>query len=139
MSEVLSIKSYFTPLSQFVRIEDPVWMAWRLMKEHQVKYLPVLKGDRIIGIVSDRDIVQISGFNGGQSMPVKDAMSLDPLILSVSTSVHEAVEAMLRKDQHHGVVVNIQGEPCGLFAWNQAFEWFLDSLHGEILTKSAAR
>jgi len=127
VSERLTIQSYFKPLSQVLDVGDPVWKAWRIMKEYQTKHLPVLKDEKIIGIVSDRDIVQISGYNGGQSMPVKDAMSLDPLILMVTSTMDEALHAMLQKEQHHAIVVNTNKSPCGLFSWDGAFQWFLET------------
>lgn len=127
MSERLTIQSYFKPLSQVLDVKDPVWKAWRIMKEHQTKHLPVLKNNKIMGIVSDRDIVQISGYNGGQSMPVKDAMSLDPLILLVTSSMDDALHAMLQKKQHHAIVINTNKNPCGLFSWDGAFQWFLET------------
>ncbi len=120
------IHEHFVPLTACLDISDPVWKAWRVMKDNSVKQLPVAKEDRIVGIVSDRDIVQISGFNGGQSMPVKEAMSLNPLILSRETTVEEAIRSMLGKDQQHAVVTDSLGKVCGLFSWDMVFKFFLD-------------
>jgi CBS domain-containing protein len=120
-------------------VADPVWKAWRLMKDHKVRLLPVMKSDRIIGVISDRDILQISGFNGGQSMPVKDAMSLDPLVLGISTSLDEALRAMLEKEQQYAIVVNESKEACGLFTWQNALEFILDKMEPHLVKQSATR
>jgi predicted transcriptional regulator len=122
----LKIKQHYEPLNEFLDVEDPVWKAWRLMKNLKVKQLPVMKNEKIVGVVSDKDIVQISGFNGGQSMPVKEAMNLDPLIVQIDDTMHTVLQSMLKKDQQHAVVLNAQGEICGMFSWSSAFKFFLN-------------
>lgn len=120
------IDNYVESLGATVQVNDPVWKAWRIMKENKLKSLPVMKNEKIVGLVSDRDIVQISGYNGGQSMPVKDAMSLDPLVLYLGTTMDQALEAMMSKDQVHAVVVDEKGQVCGIFSWDKAFQFFLN-------------
>lgn len=114
------------PMQQAVDVEDPVWKAWRIMKDEQVKNLPVIKAGRIVGVVSDKDIVQISGFNGGQSMPVKDAMSMDPLVVSLEDSMESVLLKMLKKDQQQAVVIDADQNIVGLFSWNKAFQFMLE-------------
>ncbi len=121
----IKITQHIQPLSSSVDVADPVWMAWRTMKEHKVKQLPVVKAGKIVGIVSDKDILRISGFNGGQSMPVKEAMSLDPLLVKQDASMQEVLESMLKKDLEYAVVVNKSGQIKGLFTWNNAVEFVL--------------
>ncbi len=126
MLKRLQIKQHFAPLSDSVSVDDPVWKAWRMMKNCSVKNLPVLKGQKIVGVVSDRDIVQISGFNGGQSMPVKDAMSMDPLVVCLEDSMQDVLQKMLKKDQQIAVVVDGNQTIVGLFLWSCAFQFILD-------------
>ena len=126
MLQTLQIKHHYKPMAQFLDVEDPVWKAWRTMKDCDVKKLPVVKSGKIIGIVSDKDIVQISGYNGGQSMPVKEAMSLNPLIIYIDDSMDKVIRSMLLKDQEDAVVINRDGQIVGLFSWSCAFKFFLN-------------
>ena len=121
------ISSYLKPLKGFLDVNDPAWKAWRMMKDENIKIIPVKKAGKIVGLVSDRDIVQISGFNGGQSMPVSDAMSLDPLVVSEKSDIKSVLKAMLQKDQQTAIAVDHNQEICGLFTWDGAFEFFLES------------
>ncbi len=129
MDQQEKIKQHFKCLDRCVDVDDPVWKAWRAMKETDVKQLPVLKGKKIVGVVSDRDIVQISGFNGGQSMPVKDAMSMDPLVVCLEDSLLEVVQKMINQDQQYAIVVNEGRQVVGLFSWNQAIQFFISHIN----------
>lgn len=121
----LSITPHIQKLTESLHCTDPVWKAWRTMKETGLKRLPVQKNGKIVGIVSDRDIVQISGYNGGQSMPVQEAMSLDPLVITENETVQGVIEKMLHKEQHHAIVISATGELCGLLSWDQVFQVIL--------------
>ncbi len=137
MPQTRSVYQFMKPLTQSLDLSDPVWKAWRVMKETGLKRLPVHKNGKIIGIVSDRDIVQISGYNGGQSMAVKEAMSLDPLILHRTEGLDLAIEKMLKKDQHHAIVVDDRGEVCGVYSWDLAFEFFIQWIQSPRFDKTA--
>ena len=132
------VNQHYEPMTQCLDVQDPVWKAWRTMKDQKIRRLPVKKKGKIVGIVSDRDIVQISSFNGGQSMPVKEAMTLDPLVISCEMDIAEALREMLRKDQHHAIVIDGDREVCGLFSWDKAFALFLKYLETNLLKKSVS-
>ena len=136
MPNTVPIAKHYKPLTTSLDVTDPVWKAWRKMKENEVKHLPVRRDNKIVGIVSDRDIVQISGYNGGQSMPVKEAMSLNPLVLSIDTTMLDALKAMLLKEQQHAIVINQDNEICGLFSWESAFTFFLEVTEVSLLRRS---
>jgi len=40
--------------------DTPTLEAMRLMREHRVGCLPVLEGDRLVGVVSERDLIEVS-------------------------------------------------------------------------------
>jgi CBS domain-containing protein len=51
-----SVAALMTPFPHFVRPGDPVTRALALMKEHGIRHVPVREGDRVVGIVSERDL-----------------------------------------------------------------------------------
>lgn len=122
----IPISKWTKEVSASVQVTDPVWKAWRAMKDYDVKILPVSSGGRIVGIVSSQDIVRASDHNGGQSMSVKEAMSLDPIVVNRSTSVVNVVYKMIEKDQQHSVVVDDDSNIVGIFSWSEVFLFFLE-------------
>ncbi|MCB0379420.1 MAG: CBS domain-containing protein, partial [Bdellovibrionales bacterium] len=83
----ITVAQWATDVDDFISCYEPVWKAWRVMKEKGVRLLPVLSNKKVVGLVTAQDIVRASDHNGGQSMAVKEAMSLDPLIVHEDTSV----------------------------------------------------
>ena len=112
-------------VNSLLDVSDPVWKAWRAMKEDQVKILPVASNNKIVGVVSAKDIVRASDHNGGQSMSVKEAMSLDPLIVHHNNSLVEVAQSMIKKDQQHAIVTFDNDESIGIFSWSEAVLFFL--------------
>jgi len=50
------VKSAMTPFPWFVRIEDGVRRAKDLMREQDIRHLPVTRQGQLVGIVTQRDI-----------------------------------------------------------------------------------
>ena len=65
--------------------------AARLLDGHGVGSLLVVDGDRLVGIVTDRDIT-VRGVGEGKppSAPVEDVMTADPVTIQGSADVFEA-------------------------------------------------
>jgi CBS domain-containing protein len=69
--------------------------AGRLMGSHRVGSLLVLDGDRLVGIVTDRDVT-VRGIGEGKapSEPVRTVMTADPLTIQGSADVLEAFKVL---------------------------------------------
>lgn len=69
--------------------------AARHMADAQVGALPVVEGDRVIGLLTDRDLV-VRAMAGGLSaeLRVERIMSADPVTVDVDTSVTAAQHTM---------------------------------------------
>ncbi len=84
---------------------EPMWSARRLMEEHEVRHLPVLDFDRVIGILSDRDVLRCP-WAQDQSAPAADKpadvewqvrhwMTSGVVFLSAEDNLRTAAERML--------------------------------------------
>lgn len=124
-----SVSKWMKNLKAQVDINDPIWKAWRLMKEFDVKVLPVISGERIVGLVTDKDIVRSSDHNGGQNMSTKAAMNLDPLVVKQDLKVVDVVHAMILKDQQDAIIIDEKNSVVGVFSWSEAFHYFLGQMN----------
>lgn len=99
-----------------VTLKDNIFEIAMKMKDHNVGFIPVVDGNKLIGCVTDRDLV-IRGYaekNSG-SAPVKDVMTDDCVTCSPDTSVDEAAKIMAQKKIRR-LLVTDNGELAGVVA-----------------------
>lgn len=78
--------------------QDTVVDAANIMKNLNVGVVPVVEGNKPIGIITDRDIVlRNTAANDNTSTKVVNVMSKDVVTVSPSTDVHQAAKLM---EQH---------------------------------------
>lgn len=73
----MKIKEVMTPQVDLVEPDRPIAEAARLMQQQDIGGMPVGDGDRLIGMVTDRDIVVRAVAEGKdpKTTPVREAMS----------------------------------------------------------------
>ena len=73
--------------------------AAKMMEMYNVGSIPVCEGDRVIGIVTDRDIALRSVAHGSniRRQRVRDVMSGNPIVGTPEMDAHEAAGLMSRR------------------------------------------
>jgi CBS domain-containing protein len=79
-----------------VKADDSIERAAQLMKQHDVGSIPVCKQDRVVGIVTDRDITLrcVAEGQDTKKQSVSDIMSINPTVGSPDMNVQDAVKLM---------------------------------------------
>jgi CBS domain-containing protein/hemerythrin len=83
--------------------------AEKLMKQHAVRHLAVLDDNKLVGVVSERDLV-----TAGPSARLPDVMTADPITVRASDPAHEAVVLMLQHRFNSLPVVDDGGALIGI-------------------------
>ena len=83
--------------------------AVRILADHRIGAMPVMAGDEIVGIVSERDVLYCLAAEGGESLDksVCDVMTAPVVSVECTTSCTEALSLMTaRRFRHVPVVEN---------------------------------
>lgn len=81
-----------------VEISTPIGDALDLIRSHKIRHLPVMEGDRLVGVVTDRDLRLGSGADGTAPDGTVEAVMSEPAITtSPGTPVEGAARLMIER------------------------------------------
>jgi CBS domain-containing protein len=112
-----NVRDLMTQNPRAVRPDDSVVEAARLMRDENVGSLPLVDGDRLIGMVTDRDIalrVVAEGRDPG-SVSVQEIASRNPVAAESATDLDDALRLMARH-QVRRLPVTEEGRLVGIIA-----------------------
>lgn len=75
---------------------DTIERAAQLMMEHNIGSIPVCRGEKVVGVITDRDITLRSVANGQNAkvQTVKEIMSSNPVFIQPSMEAEDAARIM---------------------------------------------
>lgn len=115
---------------------DTVETAFKLMVDHDIRHLPILDGEEVVGIVSDRDLLLIvcwisawtslthQSTTVGEKQ-VAELMSSPASVLSEDESVERAARLMLER-QFGAVLLEKEGKLVGIVTETDILCCYLD-------------
>jgi CBS domain-containing protein len=97
---------------------ETVTKVARLMKQHDVGSVPVVESDRLVGIVTDRDIVLkvVAGGRNPEEAAVKDAMTPNPVSCKEDDDLDYALRLMKERQVRRMPIVDGGGRLTGIIA-----------------------
>ena len=80
--------------------EAPLSKAMALMDEHHIRHLPVMFGDRMLGVISERDVILVNSLKdlGIPDITVEDAMTTEPYTVAPDDALGDVVRHMAEKE-----------------------------------------
>jgi acetoin utilization protein AcuB len=114
-----------------IRPNETLSTAHAIMREMSIRHLPVLDGDKLVGIVSQRDLHLLETLEDvdPNAATVEEAMTDDPYCVSPDATVEEVVLAMYEQKLGSAVVVQAS-RVVGLFTRSDALKVLLELLKG---------
>jgi Predicted signal-transduction protein containing cAMP-binding and CBS domains len=113
----MKVKDVMTRDVACVDVNDNVERAAQLMSEYNVGSIPVCDRDKVIGIVTDRDITLRSVAKGMESstQTVRSIMTSNPVTGSPEQDIHDAARIMSERQIRRLPIVD-QGKLVGIVA-----------------------
>lgn len=119
-----SVRTWMTPSPITIGPDDTVMDAYRLMKSHHIRRLPVLDGEKLVGVITITDVRGIAPMGAlpileendlAAQTEIRRVMTLSPFTISPEESLGEAARLMM-KHKISGLPVLEEDELIGVIS-----------------------
>lgn len=127
------IQKYMTTVPICINRTDTVASAHKVMREHDIRHLPVVDGDKLVGIVTQRDLHLIETLKDvdAEKVNVEDAMTTNPYTVHPDAELDEVVAEMA--EQKYGSALVVQNHKVvGVFTTVDAMRAFSELLKSRL-------
>jgi CBS domain-containing protein len=111
----------------------PVAEAIRIMREHRVGCVLVVDGDRLAGIITERDLLLKLG-QAELTRPVSDLMTPDPEVLRPDDPIVYALNKMSVGGFRHVPLVDAAQRPVGIVSVKDIVDYIVAFFPNDVLT-----
>ena len=126
------VKNWMSKTIITIDENDSMNKVMDLMKEHAIGMVPVMKKDKLVGIVTDRDLKRSSPSDATtleihellfliSKIKVKDIMTKDPITVPFDFTVEEAAEVLMKNRISGAPVVGQDGKVVGTITKGDMF------------------
>jgi acetoin utilization protein AcuB len=122
------VGDHMTPAPVCIPLEADLDQAVKLMQQHGIRHLPVMDGEDLTGVVTDRDLAMIESLlpDEWQGICVAEAMTPEPYSVTPDAPLWEVAKHMAREKFGCAVVTDEQGAVVGLFTTTDALRVLSD-------------
>lgn len=115
-----------------VSADRTVREAVEILASRRIGALPVVDGDALVGIFSERDLVYRAAKEGSAALdrPVREVMTRDPVTATSDVSVIEILALMTRRRIRH-VPILAEGRLSGFVSIGDLVKFRIDSIEAE--------
>ena len=129
VSRSTKLRQVMTPAPHTIGSDQKLSVAHRLMRDHGLRHLPVLRGGRLVGVLSQRDLFFLESLNDVEVDIdcVADAMTQDVYTAHPEDLLRDVARVMANRKYGCAVVVE-QGRLLGIFTVTDALRHLADAL-----------
>ncbi|HEY3251419.1 MAG TPA: CBS domain-containing protein [Ignavibacteria bacterium] len=132
----MQIKEVMTPRPEFIEPATTIMDAAQRMQDRDIGAIPVGENDRLVGMVTDRDITTraVAGGNDPKTTPVRDIMTRGICYCYENDNIEKAAKIMEDKQIRRLVVLNKDKRMVGIVSLGDfAVKDHDNNLNAEIL------
>ncbi len=130
LQQIPTVKWAMTPFPHFIREGDGIEQALELMRQQDIRHLPVQREGDLVGIVTERDIQIAESMSSGAEarlLRVADVCAYEPYVVDVGDRLDGVLVEMAERKIGSVLVVK-QGKLAGIFTATDACRAFGDFL-----------
>ena len=110
------VKEVMSGQVQWISPEIPISEVARIMRDNRIGCIPVGENDKVVGMITDRDITcrAVAAADDLKSVTARDVMTKGMFFCFEDEGVDKAIRIMREKEVHHLTVMNRQKRLVGL-------------------------
>lgn len=127
------VKYWMSPQVFSIDADASMQDAVNLMKKYTIRMLPVTRKEKLVGVLTDRDLKRASASDATtleihellyllSKIKVKDIMSKNPITVSPDLTVEETAEILLKNKISGAPVLNDRGKIVGVITQSDIFK-----------------
>ncbi len=122
MKPIPPVQKFMTYVPKSIGFDQTLAQASEYMRKLRVRHLPVLKGGKLVGILTDRDINLVLSFKDVDpaTLMVDEAFTPEPYFTAPETPINEVAAHLAEKKYSCALVVD-NGKLVGIFTEVDAF------------------
>jgi len=130
---MLLVENWMNPKVITVDADDSMLDATKILKEHNIRHLPVLEKGKLVGIITDRDLKRASPSDATSleahellyliaNIKVREIMTKNPITVPYNFTIEEAAQILLQARISGMPVVDKQGDVIGTITQTDLFK-----------------
>lgn len=125
----IPIQKYMTRAQYFASPEESVLLAHERMLEHDVRHLPVLRGETLVGVLFKSDLKLVSALDPAVVRPIKvqSVMVTEYYTVGPDEALDVAAREMSKRKWGSALVIDA-GKVVGVFTTTDALRALSDAL-----------
>ena len=130
----LTVEEFTTPCPSVVSPETTLHVLETLIREKDIRHIPVEENNKIIGIISERDVLRAYQLENKTQLTARDIMHKDPYLVDSLTKISEVAFYMSKNKYGSALVATPSGE-LGIFTSTDALNALVEILRGDLIEK----
>lgn len=116
----MKVKDVMTPHAKTIWLTESLADAARLMWENDCGVLPIVKDQKVVGMITDRDICMATAMrkSNASGIAVEEVMTGQVYAVKPEDSIDDALEVMQQHKIRRLPVINPEGELEGILSMN---------------------
>lgn len=130
---MLLVENWMNPNVITVDADDSMLDATKILKEHNIRHLPVLEKGKLVGVITDRDLKRASPSDATTleahellyliaTIKVREIMTKNPITVPYNYTIEEAAEILLQAKISGMPVVDKDGDVIGTITQTDLFK-----------------
>lgn len=128
----ITVEEYTSPCPDTVTSNTTVDEIIKIMDGHEFRHLPVVDDGKLVGIISQRDIISMLGRGFANQITAAEIMTDRPYTVYESTPIEEVAYSMSENKFGCALVLDSNQKLAGIFTTTDALNALIEVVRGDI-------